>query len=349
MDQKLVSVIIVNYYGKNVLEKCLESVFLSSYHALEVIVVDNSSDTSVEDSLKKFNVVLLRSGRNLGYCGGNNFGVRRAKGEYVLFLNYDTVLHPDTISQLVKETVKSQAPLCQPKILMMDNPRKINSAGVLIHLAGFGLLRGCDEEDLGQYDNLEEICAPHGACIFASKNAFQSLGYFDEHFFAFNEDTDLGWKALIMGKNTRYVPSAIIYHKWGHSWDKPRDHSKLYLAERNRLIMILTNYQRSTMVLLLPILILAELSTLAYCAIQGMLRSKVRGYVDLIQSRQYLRARRRWIHSVRKRDDASIIKSFTWEYKHTLFGKPYRPLNVVFHLLSSFLMRFTSDVSQQGN
>jgi GT2 family glycosyltransferase len=340
MNEKLVSVIVVDYHGKDVLEKCLQSVFLSSYPALEVIVVDNSNDSSIEEISKKFDVVLLMSGRNLGYSGGNNFGVGRANGEYVLFLNNDAILHPDAISRLVEEATRSQAALCEPKILMMDNPRMINSAGILIHLAGFGVLRGCGEEDLGQYDEIEESCAPHGACVLASKSAFQNLGCFDELFFAFNEDTDLGWKALLMGKNTRYVPSAIVYHKWGHAWNKAQEANKIYFAERNRLIMILTNYQCRTMVLLLPIFILAECSTLAYCAFQGMLGSKVKGYADLIQLRRYLVRRRRWIQSVRKTKDSIIVKSFTLEYKHTLLGRPNKPVNMLFHILGGFLRRF---------
>jgi GT2 family glycosyltransferase len=340
MNEKLVSVIIVDYHGKDVLKKCIQSVFLSSYPALEVIVVDNSNDSSIEEISKKFDVALLTRGRNLGYSGGNNFGAGRANGEYVLFLNYDTILHPDAISRLVEEATRSQAALCQPKILMMKNPRIINSAGILTHLAGFGVLRGCGEEDLGQYDKTEENYAPHGACVLVSKSAFQNLGCFDERFFAFNEDTDLGWKALLMGKNTRYIPSAIAYHRWGHSWDKAHEATKIYLAERNRLIMILTNYQRRTMILLLPIFILAECATLAYSAVHGILSSKIKGYADLIQLRDYLARRRKWIQSMRKTKDSMIVKSFTLEYKHTLLGRPNTPINMLFHIFGDFLRRF---------
>ena len=340
MNEKLVSVIVVDYHGRDVLEKCLQSVFMSSYPALEVIVVDNANDSCSEEISKRFGIVPLMSGRNLGYSGGINFGVGRANGEYVLFLNYDATLHPDAISRLVEEANRSHATLCTPKILMLDNSKIINSAGLQIHMAGFGVLRGCGEEDVGQFDKKENCCAPHGACIFASKSNFQNLGCFDEHFFAFNEDTDLGWKNSLMGKNTRYVPSAIVYHEWGHSWNKDHEASKIYFVERNRLTMILTNYQRRTMVLLLPIFILAECITIAYCASQGILGSKIKGYADLIQLRHYLMRRRRWIQSVRKTNDCIIVKSFTLEYKHTLLGRPNKPVNMLFHILGDFLKRF---------
>lgn len=334
MNKKLVSVIIVNYNGKEVLEKCVQSVFSSAYSHLEVIVVDNgSNDGSAEEISKKFDVTLIRNKRNLGYCAGNNKGIDKAKGEYVLLLNYDTILHRAAISRLVEEASRSQTEFYQPKILMLNNPRIINSTGISIHLAGFGLLRGSGEEDFGQYDKREEICAAHGACIFASKSALQEVGFLDESFFAFNDDTDLGWRALLKGKKTKYVPTAIVYHKWGHAWDKTRSVTKIYFAERNRLIMILSNYQRSTFILLLPIFVLAELSTWAYCTVNRMLQAKVKEYADLIQMRRYIIRRRKWIQSIRKIDDKNVLNHFTCEFKHAYLAKHVKPLNILFNLL----------------
>jgi GT2 family glycosyltransferase len=340
MKENLVSVIIVDYHGVDVLEKCLQSVLASSYPALEVLVVDNANDSDIEKISKKFGVTRLISGSNLGYSGGNNFGVRNAHGDYVLFLNNDATLHPDAISKFVKEAVRSKASIFVPKILMMSNPKIINSVGIQIHLAGFGLLRGCGEKDLGQFDTEEIGYAPHGACLFTSKKDFQNLGCFDDRFFAFNEDTDLGWKALLMGKNVRCVPSAIVYHEWGHTYNKGQEAGKIFVAERNRLTMVLTNYKRRTIVLLLPILILAECSTLAYCAIQGILGSKITGYVDLIRRSQYLANRRRRLQSNRTTNDDIVVKSFTLDYAHTLLGRYNKPVNMLFHVLGDFAKRF---------
>jgi GT2 family glycosyltransferase len=340
MNEKLVSVIVVDYHGSDVLEKCLQSVVLSSYPALEVIVVDNANDVDTKRISKKFGVTLLISGSNIGYSGGNNFGVEHAHGEFVLFLNNDATLHPDAISRLVEEANRSKATLCVPKIFIMSNPGVLNSAGIQIHMAGFGILRGCGEKDLGQYDKNEGNCFPHGACLFASKKGFQNLGCFDKHFFAFNEDTDLGWKALLMGRNVRYVSSAIVYHEWGHTYDVNQEAGKIFVAERNRLIMVLTNYQRRTLILLLPVLILAECSTLAYCLVQGMLGSKIEGYVDLLKLRKYILIRRKWIESVRTTSDGLVIKSFILDYKHTLLGRHNKPINILFHILGDFLKHF---------
>ena len=341
MSKELVSVIVVNYNGKEILEKCVQSIFSSSYYPLEVIIVDNSPlDGSADEVSRKYDVVLIKNVRNLGYSAGNNLGLREANGEYVLILNNDAILHPRAIDELVTEANRSKSQILQPKILMLNDSRIINSTGILIHVAGFGVLRGCGEEDSGQYDRSIDIGAPHGACFFANRNILKELGLFDEEFFAFCEDTDFGWRALLIGKKTRFVPSAIVFHKWGHAYNNDSLSIKMRLAERNRLIMVITNYQRSTMVLLLPIFFLAELSTLTYCAVHGLIRSKIKGYADLIQMKQYLVARRKRIQSMRRISDNSLLELFTSEFAHTYLGRPNKPLNMLFSLFSKFCIAF---------
>jgi GT2 family glycosyltransferase len=144
MTPEMVSVIIVNYNGKDVLEKCVQSVFHSSYSPLEVIIVDNSpNDGSADEILQRLSVTLIRNKRNLGFARGNNQGLKEAKGEYILLLNNDATLHPKAIEELVKESKDSQCQILQPKILMADNHSVINSTGISIHLAGFPVLIGC--------------------------------------------------------------------------------------------------------------------------------------------------------------------------------------------------------------
>ena len=98
MTSEMVSVIIVNYNGKAVLEKCVQSVFQSSYSPLEVLIVDNSpNDGTVSEVLKTFSVKLIKNNRNLGFAYGNNQGLKAAKGEYILLLNNDATLDPRAI------------------------------------------------------------------------------------------------------------------------------------------------------------------------------------------------------------------------------------------------------------
>jgi len=337
MVNPTVSVIVVNHNGKGVLRDSIQSVFSSKYRPLEVIVVDNgSTDGSDAEIKKEYDVMLLRNRRNLGFAYANNMGIRAAKGEYCLMLNSDAIVSPEAIGDLVNEASTSRGSgFYQPKILMLDKPGIVNSTGIDIHLAGFGLLRGAGQEDNGQYDQNKQIRAAHGACTFASKKALQDIGLFDGSFFGFNEDTDLGWRALLRGWRPRYVSSATVYHRWGHTWGLgslfPR---KLYYLERNRLIMVLTNYERQSLILLLPILLLAEVCTIAYCLSHSFLNAKIKTYADIIRMRRLIVRRRRLIQSYRREDDRCVINSFVSEFRHPfLANHAHAPLNSLFKLL----------------
>jgi hypothetical protein len=324
-----------------VLEACLDSISKSAYSPFEVLVVDNASkDGSDQITLPDHRYRLLKNKRNLGFCGGNNVGIRVANGEFVVLLNNDTEVDPDWLSQLVKTALTSAADFCAPKILL-DDKETINSTGLEIHIAGFGLLRGLGKIDAGQYDNSIHLLGAHGACIFASRKAIEKVGVLDEAFFAFNDDTDWSWRALLKGLKIIYVPSAVVYHKWGHSWGS-KNPEKFRLVERNRLIMILTNYSGRSIILLFPILVITELATMAYCLqSRSLISAKINSYADLLMLRQYLRDRRNSIQDNRQISDRLIVKKFQIRFEQSYLVKHVNLLNslykFIWNLVSSAL------------
>ena len=165
-----------------------------------------------------------------------------------------------------------------------------------------------------------DICAPHGACFLASKTVLNEIGLFDEQFVAFNEDTDFGWRALLMKKRSNLFRQPLFIISGVTLTIKHDLATKIYLAERNRLILILTNYQSSTMIILLPIFLIAELSTLGYSSVHRLLSSKVKGYSDLMQMRNYVFDRRKRIQLMRKENDDQILRLFTCEFSHSYLG-----------------------------
>jgi GT2 family glycosyltransferase len=336
----LVSVIILNYNGREVLETCLDSVFASSYSPFEVIVVDNgSTDGSADIARSRYDFRLLRKEHNVGFCAGNNAGIREAHGEFLVLLNYDTIVHPNWLDELVMGAIRSGASFCQPKILMLNDKRIINSTGIAIHMAGFGILRGGGEVDTGQYDKLKEVCGVHGACIFASKKAIKEVGLLDDNFFYLNEDTDWSWRALLMGLKLVYVPTALVYHKWGHALGS-RSATKFYYAERNRMIMVLTNYSYRSLILLLPVFILTEIITIGYCLLHKILHAKILTYADLLKMRRYIIQRRKLIQSRRKIPDRLIVKMLTHKFEHAFLGKVIAPVNTLYRLLHTLIVPF---------
>ena len=155
----LVSVIIVNYNAGKLLLNCVESVFLSNNENYEVIIVDNcSSDNSHKECKKKFDrIKLIENSENLGYCEGNNVGIRNASGDYLLILNPDTVIESDLIEKFL-ETIKNYGEgLFQGKNVAIDNDNILRSTGNWINIFGFGYARDKGTKESKEFFNVEEI------------------------------------------------------------------------------------------------------------------------------------------------------------------------------------------------
>ena len=328
-----VSVVILNYNGRDVLPACLRSVYNSRDPNFEVIVVDNgSTDQSVEAAERDFpETIVIRNKKNLGFSIGNNIGIAQSKGKYIVLLNNDAVVHPDWLKELIKGAIQLNGGFCQPKILLMDDPKLINSVGNMIHLAGFGLCRGLGEPDTGQFEERVEIGYASGACVFASRRAIEEIGLLDPVYFAYNEDTDWGWRGRMFGWKSFYIPTAVIYHEWSRFASRSR--LKFYYLERNRIATLLKNYSDRTLILLLPILLLSELAVILYSLASGWLPEKIKGYVDLFKSRRNLMAKRRQLQSKRRFGDRVVMKVFVDEMKHFYLGSAIGPLNKILRLL----------------
>jgi hypothetical protein len=317
----LVSVVIVNYNSGTYLEACVRSVIDSTYPRKELIIVDNASNdgstTQVEALYPEATVV--RNPANLGYSVAGNIGIAKAKGEFVIVMNPDTVVDQRWLDELVDAAARyPRAAFFQPKILLMDDQRILNSAGNMIHVAGFGICRGIGTPDKGLFEKEVEVCYASGACTLARREALHEIGPMDRLFFAYGEDKDWGWRGLMMGWQSMYIPSSRILHKWspilGHS---PR---KLYLLEFERLLSIWKNYSKRTLVILAPLLLLIEASVLMHATFKGWLAEKLRSYSDLLRLRKAVVRGRRSIQARRVIHDGTIVRSFVAEIEHPYVG-----------------------------
>jgi GT2 family glycosyltransferase len=321
MRSHLVSIVIVNYDSGTRLADCIISVLNSKYPNKELIVIDNASHDESIQRLEALNlqVKIVRNPANYGFAKAANLGIAVAKGEFVAVMNPDTIVDPAWLSSLIEAADHHpDAAFLQPKILLMDDPRLLNSAGNVIHIAGFGVCRGIGGLDTEAFQTEAEVCYSSGACTLARMKALSKIGLMDELFFAYGEDKDWGWRALMMGWHSIYVPSSKILHKWsptlGHT---PR---KFYLLEFERVLSIWKNYSRRTLALLAPGLMLVEISVFFYAAFRCWLREKIQSYADLIRIRQVVAERRRSIQTRRVIGDGAIIERFVTEIKHPYMG-----------------------------
>ena len=305
-----VSIIILNYNSGSLLLQCIESIFKSDYGDYEIIVIDNASkDNSHKKCKEKFpHIVLIENKENLGYCEGNNLGIKRSRGDFLVILNPDTIVDKNWLKELISAYHHFGEGLYQPKLLSLDGNSEINSAGNMIQIFGFGYSRGKGEMDDGKYDQPQQIGYPSGACLFTSKKLIEELGYFEPFLFAYHDDLDLGWRAAKIGINSYYIPSALVYHK--ESYNFKWSSEKFYLLERNRHYCLLAHYSKRTYYKILPYLILVEIAILFFYLSKGLLKHKIKGYIDLIKKRKYIAAQHFQLEKKRKIDDVEIINMF---------------------------------------
>lgn len=257
-DLPFVSVIVLNYNGKEHLNDCFSSLEALKYpkNKLELIMVDNaSSDGSVRFMKETFSgVTIIQNSENLGFAKGNNVAIRRSKGDYIALLNNDTKVHKDWLIELVK-AIKSDKEIgaCASKILMFYEGRLINSAGGGMTISGLGFDIGLYELDKGQYDTFRYVLFPCAAAALIKRSLLDEIGLFDELFFMYHDDVDLGYRIWLGGHKIVYVPTAIVYHKYGATSDVFLGTlKKLYYGERNALRSILKNYEMQTLLKISP-------------------------------------------------------------------------------------------------
>jgi len=310
----LVSVVIVNFNSGDYLVNCVASVTAAEYPRKEVLVVDNaSSDNSVATMLARFpQLHVVQREVNSGYAAAANLGIGFTKGEFIVTMNPDTLVDDRWLHELVEATYRhSHGAFFQPKILLMNNHRVLNTAGNMIHVAGFGIARGIGQLDTEEYKE-GEICYASGACVLARRKALQEIGLMEELFLAYGEDKDWGWRASMMGWQSIYVPSSKILHDWNAAL-RP---GKFYLLEFERQLSIWKNYAKRTLVLLLPVLLSVETSVLLYALTKGRFREKIKSYADLIRLRRLIIERRNTTQERRRFSDRFLISRFTTETKH---------------------------------
>jgi GT2 family glycosyltransferase len=239
-----ISVAVVNWNRREYLRACLESLARQRDADFEVIVVDNgSSDGSAEMVRAEFagragfRVSVIANTANRGFCGANNQAFAAARGQFVALLNNDAEAEPDFLAAL--RGAFDTAPdigMAAAKVLVYEDPRRIDKAGHLIYPDGQNRGRGTGEIDRGQYDRMEECLWPDGCAAMYRKTMLDAIGGFDEDFFMFADDAELGLRGRMAGWRCLYAPGAVVRHHRGGSLPAGSTY-RIFLIERNRVLL----------------------------------------------------------------------------------------------------------------
>jgi GT2 family glycosyltransferase len=244
----LVSFITVNYNHLTDTIEFLESAQRLSYPNIEVIVVDNDSPKKEErptpELIARFpKVKFIQSDKNLGFAGGNNLGLKAARGHYLFLLNNDTVM-PEGFLEPIIDFMEGHpdAGMASPKVLYPDG-RTLQYAGAVAisPLTGRGKRLGLFEKDDGQYDKNYQTDLGHGAALIVTRKAFEAVGLMPEIYFLYYEEHDWVEQMKRNGFNMYYIGTTHIIHKESVSTGGDESPLKVYYLTRNRLIFMRRN------------------------------------------------------------------------------------------------------------
>ena len=267
MSLPSVSIVLVNLNGRHHFEKLFESLRGADYprELLEIIMVDNASvDGSVQwldRNAPDARVIQCR--QNHGFAGGVNVGVEAAQGEVLVFLNTDMRVEPGWLRELVAPIASREAD-CTTGLNLSWNGKVVNFGGSAMNFHGIGWQVGMDDPDIERYRRPCDTLFACGGSMAIRKEVYEDAGRFDEDFFAYYEDVDLGFRLWVLGYRVLYVPSSLAYHHHMSTSRRIDVHKIRLLQMRNPLWLIYKNYSEEVLDRVLPAALLVHQKRMAY-------------------------------------------------------------------------------------
>lgn len=268
----VISVVIVAFESAATLSQCLAALRAQTFGDFEVLLVDNGSSDGAAQAAAKADpsIRLIEAGGNIGFAAGNNLAASQARGQWLALLNPDAYADPDWLEQLIAATqrwphIRSFA--CLQKAA--DRPGKVDGAGDVLTLAGIPY-RGAYGHDLIALPE-GEVFSACGAAHLIARDLFLQVGGFDERFFCYCEDVDLGYRLRLIGEATLFVPQAVVSHV-GSAVLGARSDFALFHGARNRLWLLVKN----TPWPLVPVVALLHVPVLALLLVMHAMRGEAR-------------------------------------------------------------------------
>ena len=269
---KHISVIIPTWNSAATLPRCLEALLAQSCQDFEVIVMDNGSqDGCASDLGSRYPGLVLtlhRLDTNQGYAVANNLAARLAKGEWLALLNADAFPEPDWLASLVEAAQRHpEIDSFASRLIQAGKPELLDGEGDVYHVSGLAWRRN-HGKPVSIPSSEEEVFSACGAAALLRKDVFLQAGGFDEQYFAYNEDVDLGFRLQLAGHRCLFVPRAEVLHVGSASTGRGSD-TAVYYGHRNLVWTYFKDMPTSLMLLYLPAHILMTLSYAFYFLFSG--------------------------------------------------------------------------------
>ena len=309
-----VSIIVVNYNAGDFLQKALDKVAAQTDTDYELILVDNASTDGSLDGLKTDhlkNFSLLALDENTGFAKGNNIAAKHARGEWIALLNPDTEAKPDWLAAFKTATqTHPDTKMFAGATINTSNPQIMDGAGDCYHFLGVPW-RGGYSRPIGEMPGIGECFSACGASALIHRDVFLEIGGFDERFFCYCEDVDLGFRFRLEGERCLFWPSAAIYH-YGSGTTSVASSFSVRHGTRNRLWTFIKNMPPLGLFILFPLHILLSFAFIARAFMKGRGKPTLLGFIDGLKGLGPVWKDRKKVQARRKLNSWQICRQMSW-------------------------------------
>jgi GT2 family glycosyltransferase len=272
-------------------------------------------------------VRFYRQDPNLGFAGGHQFAYEKALSvdpEYVYLLNSDATVDAGIIREAVAyAAVHPQVALVQSMVMLEQEPWLMNASGNAMHFLGYGFSLGYRKTIGAPLDEngAMPMFYPSGAGVLVRVSVLKEIGgLFDPEYFLYHEDSDLGWRALISGRDVATAERSVMYHRYEFSKSK----AKFYWIERNRVANLMIFYRIPTLILIAPVFLAMELGMLLFSVKNGWWREKFRAVGQYLRPStwRWIARRRALVQRIRTRRDRDILDRMVGEIANQEVASP---------------------------
>ncbi|WP_119628968.1 glycosyltransferase family 2 protein [Methylocaldum marinum] len=300
-----VAVIIVSWDSAPFLSKCLASLREQTFQEFRTIVIHNGefNDTlvSAQSTLESAEIICL--GKNRGFAAGNNVAAQLLKGkdcDWIALLNPDAFPEPNWLDNLLKATIAyPEYSFFGSRLVVAHDPTLLDGVGDAYHTSGLVWRRGHGSTAINSYEEPEEIFSPCAAAALYRKDAFLEVGGFDEDFFCYVEDVDLGFRMRLAGHRCLYVPDAVVAHVGSASTGRHSDFS-IYHGHRNIVWTYIKNMPFPLFWIYLPQHLFLNIISVIWFVFFGQTRVILNAKIDAVKGIPVMLEKRRTIQRSRK-------------------------------------------------
>lgn len=328
-QQPAITVCIIAFNSGPTLRTCLEHLAAQSFTDFEALLIDNASPDPGDSAIaREFPFVrLIENTENLGFAGAGNQGARLARGRWFVLLNPDAYAAPDWLEQLMAAAARhANVRSFTSRQVMAEDPALLDGLGDVMSGYGIPYRGGYLSRDPGNTPE-GEVFSPCGAAMMIDTGLFRAMGGFDEFFFCYSEDVDLGYRLQLAGEPTILVPGAVIAHVGSASSGGRKSEFAVFHGTRNRFYVV----YKDTPWPLLPLVVPLHLMGVAYISsrrenwphahiVWRAFKESLKGLPTILKSR-------RAVQAARRASSLDIARAMTWNPKDLTGRRPViRPL-----------------------